>query len=194
MTTEDIDYRHSSLSRRIAEGDGAAENELVKLFSAGLTSFARNMTHDADFAQDIAQETIFAAILALRQNHLRNPERLASYVFGIGRKVLWRRLRERNRLSEPLPRDLSEPPSIPAEEPPVFAELRAAMRGLQESDRYLLHLILTEELKPREVARRMGVSSEAIRQRKSRALKRIAQRVLVGRAAASQASIAGSAL
>ena len=52
--------------------------------------------------------------------------------------------------------------------------MRAALVEIESNDRAILLMTLVEGLKPGIIARRLGVSSEVVRTRKSRAIKRIA--------------------
>jgi DNA-directed RNA polymerase specialized sigma24 family protein len=55
--------------------------------------------------------------------------------------------------------------------------VRRAIDQLEELDRRVLSLTLLEGLKPGEIALRIRLSPEVVRMRKSRALRRVAERV-----------------
>ena len=55
--------------------------------------------------------------------------------------------------------------------------MRRALAVLDSTDRKILLLTLIEGLKPGEIGARLGLTSEVVRTRKSRALKKAAERV-----------------
>ena len=57
------------------------------------------------------------------------------------------------------------------------AVVQQTLAVLDPTDRTILLLTLIEGLKPTEIGARLGMSSEVVRTRKSRALKKTAQRV-----------------
>jgi RNA polymerase sigma factor (sigma-70 family) len=52
-------------------------------------------------------------------------------------------------------------------------EIRTCVARLPRQDQQVLFLSLAEGLKPGEIAARLGLSAEVVRQQKSRALKRL---------------------
>ena len=52
-----------------------------------------------------------------------------------------------------------------------------ALTGLNRSDKGILLMTLVDGLKPGEIAYRLGLTAEVVRARKSRALKRVIDRV-----------------
>lgn len=167
---------HSSLAERIRSGDPSAEDEFARYFTGRIRAMLAARTRDPAAAADLAQDTLLAALRALRQGQLRDADRLGAFVYGVARNVLnshLRGLRDRPR-EEPIER-------APEKANPVehFEDLERtdrvsrALQDLDEPDRRILALIFGEGLKADEVASRMGLSAEAVRQRKSRALKRV---------------------
>ena len=55
----------------------------------------------------------------------------------------------------------------------LYRALRHVATGLADADRQILLLTLVDNLKPAAIAARMGVSAEAARTRKTRALRRV---------------------
>jgi DNA-directed RNA polymerase specialized sigma24 family protein len=55
--------------------------------------------------------------------------------------------------------------------------VRGALARLNRADRGILLLTLVDGLKPAEIASRLGLTAEVVRVRKSRALKKVVDRV-----------------
>lgn len=132
--------------------------------------------HDRETARDLAQDALVAAIAALRAGSLREPDRLAAFVLGIGRNLANNYIRRRQSGPIEVPLD---PDSIVARADPDTQdrerrEIAArALRALPAADRQVLGLTLVEGLKPGDIAERLGENVDVIRTRKSRALKKV---------------------
>lgn len=166
---------------RIRDGDPAAEDELVRQFGERVRVFAGMRTHDREEARDLGQEVMIHVLTALRNGQLREPERLAAFVYGIARNVVNNHLRTgRGRRSEPLAPEIAaavEDPVDGLETGRRQELLRRALAGLNRADRGILLLTLVDGLKPGEIGYRLGLSAEVVRVRKSRALKKVTDRI-----------------
>ena len=169
-----------TLVERVRQRDGPAEEALVQLFSDRIAFLIRTRTRDPEAARDLTQEVLLAAVLALRNGQLREPDRLAAFVYGIARNIINNYLRTRSRL----PCEAGVDPEIqPANSSDTFEDteraalVRSALRVLDRTDRRILLLTLVEGLKPGEIADRLGLTSEVVRTRKSRALKKAIERI-----------------
>ena len=172
--------QQSRLAERIQRRESAAEEELVHLFRDRIAFLVRIRTHDAGVALDLTQDVLLAVVLALRDGQLREPDRLAAFVYGIARNLINNYLRTRSRLPrEDLIDDQHH--SIAASDSIEDAERRAVVRraltSLDATDRKILLLTLVNGLKPGEIAGRVGLTSEVVRARKSRAVKKMIERV-----------------
>src|ERR1039457_1094415 len=110
---------------------------------------------------------------ALRGGRLRQAETLGAFIYGIARNQLAEALRRmtRDRVG-PMPADF-DPAGPEADAPPEWRETaRQEMKALDPVDRQILWLLLVEGFRPDEVTGRLGLSADAIRQRKSRVLDR----------------------
>ena len=90
--------QQSSLAERVRTREPSAEEELVSLFSDRIRVLVLARTRDPETARDLTQEVMLAVVLALRHEQLREPERLAAFVYGIARNVINNYLRTRSRL------------------------------------------------------------------------------------------------
>jgi RNA polymerase sigma factor (sigma-70 family) len=136
-------------------------------------------TNDRGAIDDLGQSVMLAALCALRREMPRNPEILPSFIFGIARNLVndyFRRLgRERTE-------DLSAAESIPdrdvlTREREMIQDARREIERLDSADREVLELTLTEGLEPNEIAERLGLPGATVRQRKSRAIARLIERL-----------------
>ena len=111
---------------------------------------------------------------------MREAERLAAFVYGTARNVINNYLRTRSRLPREDAIDAehhSAERQDPFDDTERAALVRQALGNLEAVDRRILLLTLVEGLKPGEIADRLGLTSEVVRTRKSRALKKAIERV-----------------
>jgi RNA polymerase sigma factor (sigma-70 family) len=137
-------------------------------------------TRDREAARDLTQEVMLAVVLALRNGQLREMERLAAFVYGTARNVINNYLRSRNRVPreesiDTAPEVASTPDRVESSERVVL--IRRVVRDLDSTDRKILMLTLVEGLKPGEIAARLDLTSDVVRSRKSRAVRRMTERV-----------------
>jgi RNA polymerase sigma-70 factor, ECF subfamily len=180
--TRDLPTPHQqrTLAERIRAGERSAEDELVHVFQDRIAFLVRMRTHDSGAAPDLTQEVMLAVVLALRDGQLREADRLAAFVYGTARNVINNYLRTRSRLpKEDLIHDQHHPvaPSDSLENAERSAVVRRALTSLDSTDRKILLLTLVNGLKPGEIATRIGLTSDVVRARKSRALKKMIERV-----------------
>jgi RNA polymerase sigma-70 factor (ECF subfamily) len=132
---------------------------------------------DREMARDLAQEALVSALTALRSGALRDAERLAAFVYGVGRNVANNYLRRQQGMPVHVP---LEPDSIVGPAGPDHLEdqerrglAQRALAVLAAGEREILMLTLVEGLKPGEIAARLDAGVDVIRTRKSRALKKV---------------------
>lgn len=169
-----------TLAERIRQHEPSAEEELVHLFRGRIAFLVRMRTHDASVTPDLTQDILLAVVLALRDGHLREPERLAAFVYGTARNLVNNYLRARSRLPKEDPIDEGHHQACdqdPMEDSERGALVRRALVSLDSTDRHILLLTLVNGLKPGEIAARLRLTSEVVRARKCRALKKMTERV-----------------
>ena len=171
----------SILAERVRGLEPSAEEELVHLFAERVSVLALARTRDRELARDLTQDVMLAVVLALRNGHLREAERLAAFVYGTARNVINNYLRTRSRLPRLDPLDVELEAAAIRPDPVENSEradlVRRALAILDSTDRQILRLTLTEGLKPAEIGARLGLTSEVVRTRKSRALKKAVERM-----------------
>jgi RNA polymerase sigma-70 factor (ECF subfamily) len=171
----------SLLAERVRSREPSAEEELVRLFAGRVSVLAFARTRDRELARDLTQDVMLAVVLALRNGHLREAERLAAFVYGTARNVINNYLRTRSRVPriDPLDGELEAAATRfdQVEKSERVGLVRRALDSLDSTDRQILLLTLTEGLKPGEIAARLGLTSEVVRTRKSRALRKTVERI-----------------
>jgi RNA polymerase sigma-70 factor (ECF subfamily) len=174
----------AALAERIRAGDASAEEDVVRLFYPRVLATLVCRTRDREASRDLAQDVLLAALRALRSGALNDPEKLALFIQGIARNLANNHVRvrsiQRSREDE-LPADLSDRIAAPllsaqVEESKKEARVRQALDTLQQGDRDILLLTL-DGRKPREIAASLQLAPEVVRQRKVRAIQRIADSI-----------------
>ena len=171
-----------SLVRRIERGDREAEAELADRFYPKVRAMALARLHGAPAAMDITQETILGVLEALRAGRLRETDRLPAFVLSTARNLINGHQRKQAHSREVL----QDPPREPAQSDPSPFEIedrqRLALVGealdqLRPLDRRILLLTLVDGLKSREIGPIVGLTPEAVRTRRARAVRAIRLRV-----------------
>jgi RNA polymerase sigma factor (sigma-70 family) len=115
-------------------------------------------------------------VCALRAGRLQDTSKLRPFVHGTLRNIANNYLRSRfaRPQEEPLADDLAALHAADGvEEDERIALLQRSLSQLGGTDRQIVLFTMIEGLKPGEIARRLGISSENVRARKSRALHRL---------------------
>jgi len=161
---------------RIRDGDPQAEEELIKSYRRAVLLIATVRTRDRELANDLSQEILIAVLQALRAGQIRESEKLGAFVQGTARNVINNYFRTRARHPES---DL-EAAEIPAADPIVQMEsverqrlVRQELSKLSRTDQQILLLSMVDGHSLAEVARRLEMSHDAVRARKSRIVRRM---------------------
>lgn len=78
----------AALARRIEDGDGEAETELVERYGRGLLYLLRRLGASPELADDLRQEAFRIVIERLRRGDLAEPAGLAGFLRGTARNLL----------------------------------------------------------------------------------------------------------
>jgi RNA polymerase sigma-70 factor, ECF subfamily len=169
VTVTDVDAHVSALRR----GDPAAFDAVYAALQGRVFAFLLRLAGRRDTAEDLAQETWLK--LARAAPALREDTRLVPLVFKIARNAFlsYRRWAVLD-LSRLLmigfePATTAEGPDAQHERSRAIALLEASLAELPVASREVLLLVGVEGLDQGEVARILGISYEATRQRLSRA-------------------------
>lgn len=166
------------LAHRIRAGDRSAEDELVTTYRRGVFIIAVARTRDREAAADLAQEVLIAVLKSLRQGQLRDPAKLAAFIQGTARNLINNYLRTKSR-HPVVELDDEAHGSDLVEELESLERGRLVRRELQSCsalDQQILLLSLVDGHSLAEVALRVNLSHDAVRARKSRAVRKITQK------------------
>jgi RNA polymerase sigma factor (sigma-70 family) len=165
------------LVEAIQRGDHPAEDAFVRQYQARVRTMMRGRTHNRDLAEDLLQDVLLEALVALRRGRLRDPLKLSAFVLAIARNVLNNHFRSSVRAEEPLefPDDLQDLTSLAENYVDGEREARAleAIEKLEPTDRQILHMTLIDGLKSAAIAEKLGMNPDVVRQRKLRATRRV---------------------
>ena len=166
------------LAERIRQGDASAETELVREFAQRVFVMAVVRTHDREAARELVQDVLMAVIVAVRKGQLQDADKLAPFVHGTARNLINNRLRHESQQPqmEPLPDALAQGGLAQQLEDDERTRLvHQALERLVPEDRRILCMTLVEGRKSGEIAAALGLTSEVVRTRKLRAMKKVAE-------------------
>jgi len=179
------------LWRRLVQGDEAAYGELWRRFGPGLRRYAAaRLDGDAELAEDIAVQTLAAAVSSVGRFRPRRPA-LAPWLYGVARRVLIAELRRQRRRAQvpraaevamETARDLAGAGDLASDlAARLEAQRRVALlsRHLSEAEMEVLVLHFAEDLSMKEIAHIVGRSERAayslLHRAKEKARERLAQ-------------------
>jgi len=171
-------YEPADLVTRIPAGDRQAETDLVQFFAPRVFAILCARTRDREASRDLLHEALIAILNVLRRGELREPEKLNAFVASVARNVAYTHLRgrARERFHVALDDDLAGPHRGDAVEAAQRqSRVAQGLRQLNPRDRDILTRILDGGQPLTAIARALGMSPEAVRQRKSRAIKKMAE-------------------
>jgi RNA polymerase sigma-70 factor (ECF subfamily) len=156
----------AELVARAAAGDLAAFDRLVLRHRSRLYRIAREITGDADAAQDVVQEALLRSFRAL--GRLQGKESFGQWLNAIVRRESARWLRNGHRRADPMEPALIQqiagaylpPPRLPDE---VTERVRAALAELPERERRVMILHYLEDRSCEEIAGIVGLAAGSIK-------------------------------
>src|ERR1039457_6897000 len=120
---------------------------------------------------------MWAVIRALRKEQVRQTDQIPAFLFSTARNLLHDRLRTRSREKlDPFSPDAEI--SRPAREQHDFERSHAARQAihlLEPHERVVILLSLVDGLSADEVAARLRITPESVRQRKSRGIRKLVE-------------------
>jgi RNA polymerase sigma-70 factor (ECF subfamily) len=163
-----------ALAAGVRGGAAAAEAAIYEKYAARVYYLAlRELRSPAD-AEDVRAETFLRVFQAIREDRVREPQALASFILGSAYNVCreWRRRQSRlEQLAEHSREEQNSKPAPLLLDQDVKDAIERALRRLKPREQEFLRLYYYDELPPAEIARRLGLKEERLRLIKSRALK-----------------------
>lgn len=176
----------AALARAISSAaprvDTEAETELYRRLAPRVRLYGLRHLRDSHAAADLVQQVLLMTLESLRAGRLREPEKLASFVFGTCRMVVLEARRGTAR-REGLLRTYGEVPE--AVDPPERrdldeAKLSSCLEGLSERERSVLILGFFADKPADAVARELGLTPANTRVIRHRALLRLRRCMGIG--------------
>ena len=162
----------AELAQQAGSGDPEAEAELFRRMAPRIRLYGLRHLRDEHAADDLTQQVLITTIEALRAGRLREPEKLASFVFGTCRMTVLdmrRGAQRKERLLEQYGVDLLAP--APAPEPALDREqLTRCVQSLKERERAVVIMTFYDEQTSVDVSRFLGVSEANVRVIRHRAI------------------------
>jgi RNA polymerase sigma-70 factor (ECF subfamily) len=171
----EIEITDADLVLRIGTGDREAEAELFRRMAPRIRLYGLRHLRDVTASEDLTQNVLITTIEALRQNRLREPEKLASFVLGTCRMTvldLRRGAQRRERLLEQFGPDLLGPsesciPRLDQE------QLARCVENLKERERTVVVMTFYNEQTSGDVAGFLGISEANVRVMRHRAIRQL---------------------
>jgi RNA polymerase sigma factor (sigma-70 family) len=166
----------AGLVSRVRAGDRAAEDELVALFHRSVLLHIRWRVGDPEASGELANDVLMAVIHAVRAGRVHDAARLPGFVRGITRNLAnnWLRTRMARPVEEPLDPELAafDPPER-MEHQEEWTAVRLGLESLRHMERQIMLMTVVDGFKPAQIARYLGLTPQAVRARKSRAVRKL---------------------
>lgn len=171
-----IEVNDAELVRQIASGSGReAEAELFRRMAPRVRLYGLRHLRDEQAAEDLTQQVLVTTLEALRAGHLREPEKLASFVLGTCRMTaldLRRGAQRRQRLLEQFGADLFAP--VQWTMPRLDHDLLTrCLQNLKERERAVVVMTFYHQQTGADVANFLGVSQANVRVIRHRAIQQL---------------------
>jgi RNA polymerase sigma-70 factor (ECF subfamily) len=168
-----------ALARRIAAAgqkpDTAAEAELYRRMGPRVRLYGLRHLRDREAASDLMQQVLLITLERLRAGELREPERIASFIFGTCRMTVLEIRRGTHRRETLLATwsDLSE--AFDAPQPLMLDpdQLEGCLQALSERERSVVMLSFFADKHADEVGKELSISGGNVRVIRHRALARL---------------------
>jgi RNA polymerase sigma-70 factor (ECF subfamily) len=158
---------------RLREGDFLTREHFHKYFTALMKVKLRSRLHSREAIEDVQQETFVRFFKALRDEKIREPKRLGSYVLSICKNVLKEHYREDEHDDKRfVPIDGDNAPELPAasldlvkmiSDRQAKEKLHKVLAQLPDRERRVLHAVVFEERDKDEVCREFGINRDNLR-------------------------------
>jgi RNA polymerase sigma-70 factor (ECF subfamily) len=168
-----------ALARRIAAAgaapDSTAEAELYRRLAPRVRLYGLRHLHDRHAAADLVQQVLLMTLERLRAGQVREPDRIASFVFGACRMTVLEARRAAHRREALLETwgDRAGASEDSSSQAPDLDSLARCLEALSERERSVVALSFFAGKRADEVGRELSVSGGNVRVIRHRALARL---------------------
>ena len=183
----DASSEEAALAQRIhAAGparDVVAEERFCHRFAPRIRLFGLKRLRSDAAAADLVQDVLILVLDKLRAGAVREPARIASFVFGIARQLVIDGRRNADRRARLLDTfSLDAGPAADAAEPAFDTDrLRHCLQLLAERERAVLVMTFYDDCPADQLAEQLGLSAGTVRVIRHRGIERLRQCVQGGR-------------
>jgi RNA polymerase sigma-70 factor, ECF subfamily len=164
-----------ALARSVAGpgGDPRAEAELCRRFARRAFLYGLRHLGDAAAAEDLAQEVLVTVLLALRDDKLREPDQLASFVLGTCRTLAVAQRRKSQRREALLAREPVQHAVEQQTREVDGARLLGCLEKLGDREKAIVVMTFQQECEAEAIAETLGLSAGNVRVMRHRTLARL---------------------
>jgi RNA polymerase sigma factor (sigma-70 family) len=168
------------LAIRCQLGEPAAFEDLIARWHGPLWTYVRRVVGDEDAAREVVQDVWIRVLRGIPK--LRDGSKLRAWLFGIARRTVMDRLRERYAGPLETEIDLSEVPADTwsSHEEHELQQLEGALARLPTVERDVLTLFYLEDLTLADIAEALGVPVGTVKSRLFRARRVLRQEMDAG--------------
>jgi RNA polymerase sigma-70 factor, ECF subfamily len=158
-----------SYVERLRGGDFRTQEHFVAYFSELIQLKLRSRLHSPQAIEDVRQETFARVFAALRNDKLRQPDRLGAFVNSMCNNVLLEQYRSSSRNSSLEDEEQDDFPALNVDVLGAIAakqmaeKIREILEEMPERDRRLLREVFLEERDKDEVCRDFGIDRDYLR-------------------------------
>src|SRR5262245_35983015 len=169
----------AELARRVSAAapgrDEAAEAELCRRFAPRIRLYGLRHLRNEAAAADLVQDVLLVILQKLRAGTVREPERLASFIFGTCRQVVIDGRRSGVRRERILETFAGDVPTVVDDEVDSLDthRLQDCLRGLPERERAVLLMTFYDDRSAEAVGAEFGLSAGNIRVIRHRGIERL---------------------
>lgn len=187
--TQAADHGHSSTNQvmntsatllgRIAAGDRAAEEELVQTYRGPVLAIATVRTRDREVAKDLTQDILLAVIKAARADRIREADKLEAFIQGTAKNLInnyFRTLVRRSETSLEAATQHAWDAVLESEAAERRRLVKAELDRCSVLDQQILLFFLVDGHSFAEVAKRLNLTHDAVRARKSRLVRKMREK------------------
>jgi len=166
-----------ALVRRIAEGDKAAETELVRHYHDKLRYILLNQMPNRDDVEDVLQATFATVLPRLRERPIEEPGRLGGAIYGVAKNIRLESLRDQSKHQhepEEVVRDESPDPEQAASSTETTRIVRQLLAELsEERDRQVLIRLYVYQQDKKLICDELNLNQDHLRRVLHRAKRRL---------------------